>query len=374
MIAALVVTAALQGTGHGSELAPRTGIAGLGGFRSISRLDFGSSQNRLTAIYVFPDRTRWHFENYAAQGRSEHQFVYRLGELVTEFGSGQPSRELEEAGRDVVVLQMELRRAAMLWPDGFTWAALDGSTHTAAVYLDSCCDARPLGNLVATLADGRPRKIEARDLEGRVMETLEVQSWQEHAARTWPRTMTVHGASGRFTETIETLDTRIHYLDLAFRPPDRRGSPTAGWKPGEALPLDLIAMTYAPRDLASGTSWQAAREQARAWIAAASAELAAQGLEVDPVPTFEVGHDGLPRRCLVRLSAPAFPPPAGHETRHERLGVFIPLQAPTEVNASTLERLRRAVPVDAEPGTPYVRLHERPQLPVELVLPFEPKD
>jgi hypothetical protein len=374
VIAVLLLVAALQAGAHGKEPGPRSGIAGLGGFRSISRIDFGTSQNRLTAIYVFPDRARWHFENYEARERSEHQFVYRLGELVTEFGSGQPSRELDEAGRDVVVLQMELRRAAMLWPDGLEWAALDETTRTATVHLDSCCGEGALGNLVATLADGRPRRMEARDSSGRVVEALEVLTWQESCGRTWPRTLTVDGASGGFSETIETIDTRIHYLDLSFRPPDRRGSATVGLKPGDVLPRDLVAMTYAPRELPPGSGWDEARERARGWIADAREELEPQGWKVDPVPMFELGDDGLPLRCLVRLASPAFPAPAGFETLHERLGVFLPLQELRQADPGALTRLRRAIPPDAQAGRPYLRLHDRPQLPVELVLPFEPKE
>jgi hypothetical protein len=42
-----------------------------------------------------------------------------------------------------------------------------------------------------------------------------------------------------------------------------------------------------------------------------------------------------------------------------------------EVHFDDIVAARRLV---AKSLTPYVRLHERPQLPVELVLPFEPKD
>lgn len=374
MIATLLLAAALQAGASAGDPGPRTGIAGLGGFRTVSRIDFGTSQNRLTAIYLFPDRARWHFENYAAKERSEHQFVYRLGARVAEFGNGKPSAELDDASRDVVVLQMELRRAAMLWPDGFEWAELDARTRTAAVHLDSAKREQVLGSLVAVLADGgRPGRIEARDTADHVVETLEVKSWQEHGGRSWPATLAVGGASGGFVETVESIDTRIHYLDLSFRPPDRR-DPAAVAKPGEVLPRDLVAMTYAVHPLPTGTGWDTARERARAWIAEARSTIEPLGHAVDPVPTFELGSDGLPESCLVRLAAPAFPAPEGYETRHERLGVFLPLQELRQADRAVLERLRRAVPADARPGIPYLRLHDRAQLPVELVLPFEPKE
>ena len=72
----------------------RSGIAGLGGFVSVSRIEFGEQTNLLTATYLFPDRARWHFEAYDKQ-RSQHQFVYRIGDHVRQLETGQLVREDE---------------------------------------------------------------------------------------------------------------------------------------------------------------------------------------------------------------------------------------------------------------------------------------
>ena len=94
---------------HGLDPDARAAVAHMAGFETVSKLDFGERQNRLTAVYVFPDRARWHFESYGAKLRSEHQYFYRCGARVRELDSGKPSsRELADAERDAVLLQLSL--------------------------------------------------------------------------------------------------------------------------------------------------------------------------------------------------------------------------------------------------------------------------
>jgi len=358
---------------HGPEPGPRAPLAGLAGLEVVSRLDFGTAQNRLTAVYVFPDRARWHFESYAGGARSPHQYLYRAGERVHELSTGR-SQALEGENRDLVLLQMELRRAALLWPDGFDWQSEDGSTSTAPVLADSCCRERPIGTLLATLEGGRPSRIEARDAGEHAQETLVIESWQERAGRSFPLALELLSPNGGFRETIESIETRVHYLELSFLPPDQRPPPKCA-RPGPAVGArDLVSMTYAVRALPAGTDWPAAETRARAWIAEAATALSPQGLLVDPIPTFELAADGSPARCLVRLAAPASPPPKGYETKAERPGLFALFNAPAELDAPALARLTEAVPPETRAGTPYVRLHPRAELGLELVLPLEPRE
>jgi hypothetical protein len=374
-LAALVLSLAPQGRApHGPEPGPRRALAGIAGFQSVSRLDFGAQENRLTAVYVFPDRVRWHFESYAAVRRSEHEFFYRHGERVHRLSSGAHSRALEGPERDTVLAQMELRRAAMLWPDGFGWSIGADGHASALLQADSCCGELPLGTLVATLVEGRPARIEALDPEGRALETLEIRAWQDLGGRTWPRTLELRSEGGSLVETVEAVETRVHYLELSFLPPDRRPMPASrGATPG-VLARDLVAMTYAPRRLPEEVNWEEAMDKAREWVAQAAKTLEPEGLTVDPVPTFELSPAGRPTTCLIRLSVPLLSPPEGFVTQPERAGLFLPLQRIDGLDSGAMERLLAALPEGAAAGTPYVRLHERAELPIELVLPLVPKE
>lgn len=377
-LAVLVALPALLARGstqapHAPEPGPRAAVAGLAGFQSVSRLDFGSGANRLTALYVFPDRARWHFEDYAAREGSEHLFLYRHGERVHQLAGG-PSQSLDGAERDALLLQMELRRAAMLWPDGFAWGAPENGTRSAPVPADSCCRTRLLGTLVATLADDRPVRVEARDVQGRPLEALAIRAWQESHGRTWPRTLVMEVEGGGFVETVESIETGVHYLDLSFVPPDRRASSGASATEPSLLAQDLVPTTYAAHGLPAGVSWEEALTRARAWMAAAGEAGKASGRAVDPTPTFELAEDGRPVRCLVRLSVALVPAPAGYQTQPERPGLLLALDSLEALEPAMLARLRQAVPKGATPGVAYLRVHDRPAFPVELVLPLEPAD
>ena len=366
----LALLARQQPAAHGPEPGPRAALAGLAGFETVSRLDFGGQQNRLTAVYVFPDRVRWHFENYGARQRSEHQYFYRSGERVNELVSGRHSRALEGSEHDGVLLQMELRRAAMLWPDGFDWKEGANGTRSAVASADSCCRELPLGSLVATIEDGRPRRIEARDALDRVLEALEIREWQERSGRKWPRTLALEAGSASFVETVESIETRVHFLELSFLPPDLRPLTPPDGPGATVLSRDLVAMTYSVHELPAGIDWEAALACARSWIAEAGQK---EGLSVDPVPTFELTPEGRPLACLVRLQAPVLPAPVGFETHAERAGLFLTVRELGMVDAAALARITQATPPGALPGVPYLRVHAQPN-PLELVLPLAPDE
>lgn len=367
----LVLLALQEPKPHGPEPGPRAAVAGLGGFHSVSKLDFGIGQNRLTADYVFPDRVRWHFEDYADRTRNEHQFLYRTGETLCEFAAGR-SRAIEGADRGAALLQMELRRAAMLWPDGFDWNGDEGGAREAEVLADTCCREMPVGKLVATLRDRRPVRIEALSGAGETLEILEIRAWQEISGRTWPRTLEIKAPNGQslFVETIETIETRVQFLELSFLPPDRRPIRNASTGPG-VVAMDLVAVTYSPHPLPKEVSWEQALEKARGWIAEARESLGPLGAEVDLVPTFELSPLGRPTACLVRLTSHHVPPPDGFRSVPEGVGILCALPELLSVNEGALIRLKETVPIGLQTGTPYTRIHDRPVLPIELVVPIE---
>jgi hypothetical protein len=352
--------------------AERHALAGLAGFRIVSRLDFGAEQNRLTAVYLFPDRVRWHFEAYGAK-RSEHLYLYRLGERVHELRSGGASRELVEAERDGVLLQMELRRALFFWPDGFEWLEREPGSRRALVRPCACCRKEPIGELLATLDDaGRPREIRALAPDGRVREGLTLRAWQELAGRGWPKELALfQGGTQQFEETVESVETRVHFSDPAFLPPDRRLPADTGRGGLDVLSIDLIAVTHRERELPAGSDWPEALDRARAWIEEARAELVPRGLAVDPVPTFLLGPDARPRLCLVRLAHSEPAPPPGWETIEERPGLALRLEEISELTGARLAWLRALAPADAHPGEPYLRLQPDGPGRVQVVLPLE---
>jgi hypothetical protein len=348
---------------HGDAPGPRAAIEGLSGVRCRSTLDFGGAKNHFEALYVFPDRARWVFE---ALDRSSRVTIYRSGPRVYQVASG-PSTEMEDAGRDTVVLQMELRRAALLWPRGFDWQPHE-SERRAAVHLSTCCPGEPIGTLVATgFTAGRPARIEARNGEGVTIEAIEILGWKEHGDSPWPERLRVSGGSGAFEESVEELDTRVRYLDLAFLPGDRRGRPAGdpSLMAGERTP-SVSARFVLPR----GLDWEAARARADELFSSLRERLGAAGPDLDPVPSFELDGEGHLVACRIRLRTVVAAPPQGFEPREGGAGLFLFLTAPEQLTGAALTRLRGAVPADATGGTAYVRFHPGR---VEVVLPLEPR-
>jgi len=370
-LAALLLTLAAQGSATPHEApAPgaRRAIAGLAGIHLVARQDFAPGANRLTATYVFPDRARWSLEPYEGPAL-KRELVFRHGEVAHRLTSGGSSVCLAEEDRDHVLLQMELRRAALLFPDGFTWRAQADGAEVADVHADSCCQRRVLGTLHAR-REGARLALEARDLAGATKETLTVMAWQELEGRRFPRELDVHGVNGRFHETIESLTTRVHYLDLAFLPGDRRKVGTGATLETRVVALDLVPMAYLERALPEGLDWEEALARARG-LAAELAPTLAPGLQFDPVPTFELDSGARPVRCLLRLARVVEPAPEGFEVHGERLGLLRSLKGLARVQDGELRRLTEALPPEAEAGRPYVRVHAPDR--VELVLPLVPR-
>lgn len=362
---------------------PVAGIAGIGGFATVSRVVFLSAPEhpqRLDAVYLFPDRARWAIRRIGGR-TTERRAVYRFGEHVYEQAPGGRSREFQGIDRDASLLQMELRRAVTMWPDGFAWTGAEGNgeggarVRTAPVRLRSEDDAPSIGSLEARTEGGRLLRIDARRADGSLKESLVVDGWRREGERLWPAELRLeNGGETVWRETVEEVDTRRFYVDLYFLPPDRRLR--GGGLPGEDVAsLDLQATTHRVRELPAGVGWDEALARARRWIEEAASELEPRGLAVDPVPTLELSADATPVRCLVRLAEWVEDPPEGWTSRDERPGLGLILRGPGPPDRGTLARLAASLPPGTRGGHAYCRVAGTPQAPLaEVYLPLERRD
>ena len=385
MRASLGVLAALALAQGGDPEAPGplSGIAGLGGFSTVSRIVFAQDPDhphRLETVYLFPDRARWQIAKIGGRP-AERQIVYRFGEHAYELAPpGSPSKEFQDVDRDVTLLQMELRRAVTMWPDGFDWREREsdgnalGPVRVATVRRRSDGEGPAVGSLVARLdEEGWPARVDARRADGTLEESLAVVSRRLFRDRSWPAELILE-KHGQFVwrETIEKVETRVFYVDPFFQPPDRRvhgGAVIAGGMVVHSL--DLQGITYRARDLPAETTWADGLRLARAWIEEAALELAPLGLAVDPVPTLELSSEGRPLRSLVRLAERRNDPPEGWTTIDDRPGLALVLEGPSGPDSAAFALLRKALPRGSYPGRPYCRVVARDGAPVvQLYLPL----
>ena len=273
---------------------------------------------------------------------------------------GTTSSEYEGDERDAALLQMELRRAIMLWPDGFAWREqTDETLRSAEVRRRDAGDAPRIGTLEARLgASGELLLVQALPLGAQQpTESLRVLDWRRHGGRAWPRTIEL-SARGQLVwrEVVEEVTTRVFYVDTFFRPADRR-DPRSAVVDGILVQwIDLTAFTYAAHLLPDGASWDEALELGRAWIRAAGEELAGTPHAVDPVPCFELSEAGAPTRCLVRLAAAVVDPPQGWTTRGDGPGLGTLLEGLDELTPGAVATLREAAAEEERGGVPYCRI------------------
>ena len=144
-------------------------VAGLSGFHARSTVVFSATPERpqqLDATYVFPERTRlWiGVESGTATSRELH---YRFGVRAFKVpDQSAASREIDGGERDELFRYMDLRRAWMMWPDGFQWKS---------EALDRTADLGPHGKLRArclAASDARPVEIASFDADGELQDEL----------------------------------------------------------------------------------------------------------------------------------------------------------------------------------------------------------
>ena len=333
---------------------PPTTIAGLRGFESVSALVLATAPEtprELRATYAFPDRVRWMISSHGTSGL-ERSIQYRFGSAAYQIPAG-TDRSEECAGeeRDKLFLQMELRRALMLFPDGFEWKK-DGVESTA-----SLGDLGVLRARFASAADATPSEVVSVDSHQHVIDAFRSITWKESGGRRWPASMEHWQAEKLlWKETVSAVETGARTIDDYFLPPDRRdlrGSQPVG---GAIRELDLPPTCALRVELArAATTWQAALAELERQRAAWTEKLAAAGLRLDPNATFELSDAGVPEACFLRLATVPTSPPSGFETTVTRKGRATALQGVAAVNVERMRELSRSVPRGSVAGRAYVR-------------------
>lgn len=344
-------------------------VAGLAGFTAISEVVFTGRPDlhRFEATYLFPDRCRLAL-SVGPPGQAVRFSEYRRGDDLYRVPAGATASErCAGADRDAVLRRMELRRATMLWPDGFDWTV----DETGARAPIRGVGEDPAGAVAATGGSAeRPARFTALDAEGAEQESLVVVAWSERAGRTWPHELRVEvGGAVVWTETMELVDTRRQYLDLFFLPVDRREPAAVGVEAGSGVAhqeeLPLLRVRRLP--LPDGTSWEAAEALAAGHLREEGRRLG-EDFALDPVARFEIDSGGAPVVLLLALAADSRTA-EGYEPLAGRTGLSLVLDGVDRLGRSSVRELLAAVPEGARPTPAYVR---RSGSRIQVVLPLVP--
>ncbi len=328
------------------NLAPRAAIAGLAGVECVSILEYAadpSTPHELNATYVFPSRARWQIR---VRGREElgRSIEYRCGDTYFVLPQAE-GRSIEVSRRSPLADQvsakcemLELRRAALLWPDGFEWSE-SGEARRAASECGRVLLAR-LGD------DGRPRELHFESENGGLGERLVIRSWKQRQNRWWPQDLELwFGPERIWSERVESVTTALSLLDLYFVPPDRRAGSPGGDAAHAVRHIDAPERCDVRVQLPESADWKSVAslwksESARVFAQLPADWSAAPGVHV------ELAEDGRPTALLVNLrGAGAAPPGAIVSPATEAL--LVVERWPAQDLANSLASLRRATPPGA---------------------------
>lgn len=363
-MAGALLLASAQQVDDASAPPARRAVAGLRGIevRSTLALAAGGQEQALETTFVFPDRARLSMVvrgGRPAQRRVHYRFGTRAWSLPP--GSGR-SVALEGADRDVLFRDLELRRAAFLWPDGFEWRdGEDGDGRRRAAL-------GALGTLWAEVGpDDRPARLWTVDPAGAESAAFRIESWREAFDRTWPERWSIE-LDGRTIarETIGRIHTSVFLVEPYFLPPDRRTRdrelpPGVSHSDLHAAVERTVALSEDER-----RSWTSALD---AWSARAAAEPPGR---VVAQPIFELDERGRPTGLVLRLAERPASVPAGWRERTERPALTRIELKVGDVDRRTLGALRAQVPAGVRAGAPYLWLREASlEADAQLVLPLE---
>lgn len=355
---------------------PRIAIAGFQAIDCASTVVYAGAPgtpHRLCTTYAFPDRARW-WLGTGDEHSPERQMRLRFGDALYAIDkSGGASRELLAEERTEALVQLEMRRALLLWPDGFEWKR-EGNESRAVL-------ART-GRLTARFADDKARTPVALEFtaeDGRPGDALRAITWREDKGKSWPVSLELwHEKARTWTETFQTIETKTRFIDSYFLPPDRRDAGTS--KP---LEVGAVRATDVPEcrvqrvALKAGATLEDALAEWKQVAETRAQELAPRGFALDDKLTLEIGPDAQPRALLVRLAPAKTTLPEDLAKTYalvpERPALTTFVMGLGAVSAAQYEKLKAAVPPDAQAGPAYLRLD--PQKPAEhvlIVLPLVP--
>jgi hypothetical protein len=335
---------------------PRRSISGIFGFTARSLIEFKAlpnSPHRLTSTYGFPERARWYIEP-AKASTGQRSVRYRSGPQVWELFPGESEAARYQEGQELqAFLQLELRRAALLWPRGVNWEtnSADGVKGTGITATHA---PKTGGSLRATAQEvgALPSSI-ASEIDGVLFEEFRDIKWIEGPLGQRPMRWTLyHQGAEVWTEKIERFHTNIRYVDGHFLPPHLRDLP--GEESSGAILLAEVPARVRRRVPLSEMSWEAAIEEAQRLISA-SIKLRLPGV-MDQDPVFELDDSGLPSALIMRLILTDPSIPEGWEEAPGESALSLLLPEGKLPNAGMLARLQSACPVDAETGRPRLRV------------------
>ncbi len=353
---------------------PRRSVDGIFGFTARSLIEFKAlpdSPHRLTSTYGFPERARWYLEP-ARAATGQRSVRYRSGPQVWELFPGGSEAARYQAEQELhAFLQLELRRAAMMWPHGVDWAfgtvtGPDGEVKIATH------DLKTGGSLKATLKGESPLPVSfSSEIDGAVFEEYRAVDWGEGPLGQRPMSWTLcHQGTEVWVETIERFHTDIRYVDGHFLPPHLRELP--GDNAGNPVLLGEVPARVRKRQPLSARSWAEAISEAKILISSMT-KLGLPGV-IDQDPVFELNEDGLPSALFLRLILTGQTLPEGWEEAPGESALSLMLPEGNMPGAAALSRLQSTCPADAKTGTPRLRIRMVDGEPEssQLLLPLVP--
>lgn len=345
-------------------------IAGISGFESISTLLYPAAPDRpheLRATYVFPERVRWQLSVKDGKG-DERVLQFRSGETVYSLPAHSAASEIcTGPDRSQTLLQMELRRALMLYPDGFEWKGTSPERRA---------DLGELGSLFvrdSTAPDGRPTELGDAGPDGKRIDSFKSIRWCEKDGRSWPAEMELwHSGELAWKETVESVDVRGRFVDSYFIPPDRRDHAGSEQVQGSIRELDLPPTCALRVETAKGATWDRVLADLARLRGEWTRQLAEKKLELEPVATIEISGGGDPTAIVVRLSTVPEDLPTGFLVSSPRKGLAMAVLGLKEATPARLTDLHKALPKGSVEGVPYVRFDPKTGAEgrIVVVLPY----
>jgi hypothetical protein len=360
------------------EPGPRQPVAGLRSVECGSTIVYASrpdDPHRLQATYAFPDRARW-WRSAGTETSARREMLFRFGSTFWSVPEGGGvSVRLAGDALTLANIQLEMRRAVFLWPQGFEWKR-DGK--------QSVVPLAGLGTLTATFADAaakNPTAFAFTGADGKPGDEYRAVAWRMEKDKPWPTRLELwHDKALVWTETVDSIDTSTRFIDAYFVPPDTRDNSAS--KPmavGEVRPTDVPENRSQRVALPKKTTWEAARAEHKRLAAEREPDLKAQGLHLDDRETFEVSDALEPTAVILRLAPckePLDPALAKDWPRTpERPALYTFVASLSALAPARLADLRKAAPPDSTCGTPYVRFDPAHlDKGVLVMLPLSSKD
>ncbi len=366
----------------------RRPIGGISSVYSRSNLRFPSAPDQkfeCEATFVFPGRARWRIARKAAEqpdspDGAEPAEDYRGRSIRFQFGKslwllnyGQvDSQPLVGDAEVELLIQLELRRVAMIWPAELEWK-IDGQTQTANL--------GKLGSLRAELDpdSGQPSSIESLNPDGTPRESLEKITWtrEPEGERSWPSSWDlVVKKQVIWNETFTEVKSGLKVLETSFIPSDRRGSggstSSAQGLAIQQLSLGRAAFWREELDPAVRRDWDLSLRASRDALAEWKKSLTPLGLTLEPRAYFLLDEEGLPLTLQLQLTAIPETLPAGWKELEERSALRLVSNGIDWIGTSSLARLRAGVPDKhiAKDPLAIVQLTARGAGITQLILPI----